>query len=95
MKEALSSEAERMDDFPLLLTHMQRMQVAELLNKRFPTHGLRKGLSMGELTQVWLAHVLSQVDHRMNRVQEWASRQLETLRGCGMTVLAPLDMTDD
>ena len=95
MKEALSIETERTDDLPLLLMQMQRMQVATLLDKHFPTHGLRKGLSMGELTQVWLVHVLSQADHRMNRVQEWASRRLSTLRGCGLANLTPLDVTDD
>jgi hypothetical protein len=31
----------------------------------------------------------------MNRVQEWASRRLTTLRGCGLGNLTPLDMTDD
>src|ERR1700682_1723325 len=95
MKEALSIETERADDIPLLLMHMQRMQVATLLDKYFPTHGLRKGLSMGELTQVWLAHVLSQADHRMNQVQEWASRRLTILRECGLATLTPLDVTDD
>jgi transposase len=95
MKEALSIETERTDDIPLLLTQMQRMQVAILLDKHFPTHGLRKGLSMGELTQVWLVHVLSQADHRMNRVQEWVSRRMNTLRGCGVVELTPLDVTDD
>ncbi len=95
MKEALSIETERMDDIPLLLTHMQRMQLAALLDKHFPTHGLRKGLSMGDLTVVWLAHVLSQADHRMNRVQEWGSRRLSTLRGCGLEVLSSQDLTDD
>jgi transposase len=95
MKEALSIETERTDDIPLLLTQMQHMQVAELLDKHFPTHGLRKGLSVGEVTQVWLVHVLSQADHRMNRVQDWASRRLTTLRGCGLANLSPLDMTDD
>jgi len=95
MKEALSIETERTDDIPLLLTHMQRMQLAILLDKHFPTHGLRKGLSMGELILVWLTHVLSQADHRMNRVQEWVSRRLTTLRGCGLADLTPLDVTDD
>jgi len=52
MKEALNIETERTDDSPLLLTQMQRMQVAILVNKHVPTHGLRKGLSMGELTLV-------------------------------------------
>lgn len=95
MKEALSIETERTDDIPLLLTHMQRMQVAILLDKHFPTHGLRKGLSMGELIVVWLTHVLSQADHRMNRVQEWVSRRLSTQRSCGLADLTPLDVTDD
>lgn len=95
MKETLSIETERMDDIPLLLTHMQRMHLAMLLDKHFPAHGLRKGLSVGELTMVWLAHVLSQADHRMNRVQEWGSRRLSTLRGCGLEALTPQDLTDN
>lgn len=95
MKEALSIETERTDDLPLLLTHMQRMQLASLLDKHFPTHGLRKGLTMGELILVWLTHVLSQADHRMNRVADWVSRRLTTLRGCGLESLTPLDVTDD
>jgi len=95
MKEALSIETERMDDIPFLITHMQRMKVAELLDKHIPTHGQRKGLSVGELSVVWLAHILSQADHRMNRVQEWASRRLQTLHGCGMNALCPQDVTDD
>ncbi len=74
---------------------MQRMQVASLVDKHFATHGLRKGLSMGELIVVWLTHVLSQADHRMNRVQEWVSRRLTTLRSCGLAGLTPLDVTDD
>lgn len=95
MKEALSIETERMDDIPLLLTHMRRMNVAELLDKHIPTHGHRKGLSVGELCVVWLAHILSQADHRMNRVQEWAKRRMETLRGCGMAAICHQDLTDD
>lgn len=95
MKETLSIETERADDIPLLLRHMQHMQVASLLDKHFPTHGLRKGLSMGELSVVWLTHVLSQADHRMNRVQDWVKRHLTILRGCGLKNLTPLDVTDD
>jgi hypothetical protein len=46
------------------------MKLAELLDKHFPTHGNRRGLSVGGMSTVWLAHILSQADHRMNRVQE-------------------------
>src|SRR5690348_12806606 len=95
MKEALSIETERMDDIPLLIEQMHQMRLAELLDKHIPTHGHRQGLSVGQLSVVWLAHILSQADHRMNRVQEWGSRRLCTLRGCGMPTLTPQDLTDD
>src|ERR1700737_3492223 len=94
MKEALSIETERMDDIPLLITHMQHMKLSELLDKHIPTHGHRKGLSVGELSVVWLAHILSQADHRMNQVQEWGNRRLETLRGCAMDGLSHKDLPD-
>lgn len=95
MKETLTIETERIDDIPLLISHMQRMKIDELLDKHLPTHGLRKGLSVGQTSMVWLAYVLSQADHRMNRVQAWATRRLDTLRGCGMSQLQALDLTDD
>jgi transposase len=95
MKESLSRETERVDDIPLLLAQMQRMDLAELLDKHFPTNGNREGLSLGWVSVVWLAHILSQADHRMNRVQEWATRRLETLHACGTSKLSPQDLTDD
>lgn len=95
MKEALSIETERVDDIPLLIAQMQRMKLAELLDKHFPTNGNREGLSLGGVSVIWLTHILSQADHRMNRVQEWVSRRIETLQGCGSNSLSPYDLTDD
>src|SRR5437899_8717965 len=95
MKESLSIKTERIDDIPLLITHMQRMKLSELLDKHFPTHGLRKGLSLGWVSVVWLAHILSEGDHRMNRVQDWVTQRLETMRGCGASSLEPGDLADD
>src|SRR5258708_2529102 len=94
MKESLSIETERVDDIPLLLAQMRRMNLAELLDKHFPTNGNREGLSLGWVSVVWLPPILSQADHRMNRVQEWARRRRETLRGCGRS-LWPHDLTDE
>ncbi len=95
MNEALTILTERVDDIPLLLAQMQRMGIARLLDEHFPTHGNREGLSLGELTTIWLTHVLSEADHRMNRVQPWAERRLETLRGCSDTSLQVRDLGDD
>jgi len=95
MNEALTIRTERVDDIPLLLAQMQRMGIAGLLDEHFPTHGNREGLSLGELTIIWLTHVLSEADHRMNRVQPWAERRLETLRGCSAESLEVRDLADD
>lgn len=95
MNEALTIKTERVDDIPLLLAQMQRMGLVELLDRHFPTHGNRVGLSLGWVTALWLTHVLSQADHRMNRVQLWAEHRLETLRGCSDARLAVRDLSDD
>src|SRR6266699_3602654 len=95
MNEALTILTERVDDIPLLLAQMQRMGIADLLDEHFPTHGNRMGLSLGVVTVIWLTHVLSQADHRMNHVQPWAERRLETLRACSDGSLEVRDLGDD
>ncbi len=95
MNEPLTITTERVDDLPLLLAQMQRMGLARLLDAHFPTHGNREGLSLGVVTTIWLTHILSQADHRMNRVQPWAERRLETLRGCSDAPLEVRDLGDD
>src|SRR5438552_3840307 len=95
MKDPLTITTERVDDIPLLLAQMQRMGLARLLDAHFPTHGTRQGLSLGVVTTIWLTHLLSQADHRMNRVQPWAERRLETLRSCGEASLEVRDLSDD
>src|SRR5258708_31726036 len=95
MNEPLTIRTERVDDIPLLLAQMQRMGIAHLLDVHFPTHGNHEGLSLGEVTMIWLAHVLSQADHRMNRVQAWAERRLEKLRGCSDPSLPVRHLGDD
>ena len=95
MKETLNIETERVEDIPLLLAHMQRMDLAKLLDKHIPVHGNRKGLSVGNVTVVWLSHILSSANHRMNQVQVWAMRRQEIIRGCGLKTFETGDMTDD
>src|SRR6266571_1649183 len=95
MNEPLTIRTERVDDIPLLLAQLQRMGIARLLDAHFPTHGNRQGLSLGGVTTIWLTHILSQADHRMNRVQPWAERRLDTLRGCSDPQLEVRDLGDD
>src|SRR2546423_14510553 len=73
-------QIERIDDVPLLLAHLKRMQVAALLDQHFPTHGNWAGeLTFGEVTCVWLAYLVSTGDHRLNQLQDWAAHRMELL----------------
>ena len=95
MTERPTIVTERVDDIPLLVAQMRRMDLPTLIDSYFVTHGNRQGLSLGWTVTVWLAHVLSQADHRLNQVQPWAARRLETLRACTEQPVQELDLTDD
>ena len=86
---------ERVDDIPVLLTQMERMGIKALIDKHFPTHGNWQGESLGSVAVIWLTHILSQADHRLNHVQAWASKRLETLKTFISESLDELDLTDD
>jgi Domain of unknown function (DUF4277) len=86
---------ERVDDIPLLLAQIERMGIKELIDKHFPTHGNWQGESLGSVVAIWLTHILSQADHRLNQVQDWAFKRLETLKALCGEDLHELDLTDD
>jgi transposase len=95
MTENLSITTERVDDIPLLLAQLERMQVAPLLDEHFPTHGNWQGLSLGTVASVWVTFILSEANHRLSQVEPWAAQRLTILAaGVGQPVRA-LDFSDD
>jgi hypothetical protein len=80
MAERLSIIRERVDDIPLLLAQLERMGVRSLLNEYFPAHGNWVGLSVGWVAELWLTHILSEADHRLNHVEPWTEQRLHTLQ---------------
>jgi transposase len=95
MNKPLPLTTERVDDIPLLLAQLERMGVQPLLDKHFPTHGNWQGLSLGTVAVIWLSHILSQADHRLNHVQPWVERHQETLQGSLHQSVRALDLSDD
>ncbi len=96
METELTITTERIDDFPLLLAVMQRLGLPEILDRHLKVHGLHEGLSWGWIGAIWLAHILSQGDHRKLPVQTWVRQAQETIvRITGLTGLTELDFTDD
>jgi transposase len=88
-------KTERVDDRPLLLAQLERMGVQELIDQHFPTHGNWQGLNLGQVAIVWLSHILSQADHRMNQVQSWAEQRIESLGILVGQEVRGLDLRDD
>jgi transposase len=95
MTEILTVISERVDDIPLLLAQSERMGLQSLLNEHFPAHGNWQGLGLGGVGTIWLSHILSQADHRLNHVQPWAEKRLETLACCIGQPVRGLDFSDD
>lgn len=95
MTNGLISTVERVDDIPLLLAQMEKIQLAPLLDNHFPMHGHWKGLGLGHIVQVWLAYILSEGDHRLNHVESWADSLQITLAKCLARPVRSLDFTDD
>ncbi len=71
------------------------MEVAPLLDAHFPAHGNRRGLSSGGVCAIWLVHILSCADHRLNQVRAWADQLPTTLSSFLPAPLRPTDLTDD
>jgi transposase len=86
---------ERVDDVPLLLGFLIKLNLPEILDRHYPAHPLHQGLSNGWLITVWIAYILSHADHRKAPVQAWTQELhhgLETLIG---QTIRPVDFSDD
>ncbi len=66
MDERVKVISERVDDIPLLLAELERMGVADILDAHILTHGNWEGLSPGQVTAIWLSHILSEGDHPLD-----------------------------
>lgn len=88
-------ETERVDDIPLLLTHMIEMGIHDILDANFPTHDNWGGISLGWTALIWLVHILSQADHRLNRVQDWVAKHRKSISAVTGLAVNPLDFSND
>src|SRR5206468_13017450 len=95
MAETLTIVSERVDGIPVLLAQLESMGLQPLLDEYFPTHGNWVGLSLGWVSVLWLTHILSEGDHRLNHVAPWAKQRLHTLRTCTGQLVHPMDRSEE
>lgn len=95
MTEKFDITTERVDDIPVLIASLNCMGVDELIDAHFVPHGNWQGIGLGKLIIGWLSHILSEGDHRLSQVQDWADKRIETLRCCLDETVRDLDFSDD
>lgn len=95
MTTNLTITTERVDDIPLVIGHLKRMQVGRLIDEAFPTHGNWQGLSLGQVTVVWLSFLVSESNHRMSHAESWVGQRRETLSASLGEEVRALDLSDD
>lgn len=87
---------ERIDDVPLLIKQMQKMEIGKTIEENIPIHGNWSGLSMGKVVEIWLSYILSEGDHRLNKLEDWAVNRLYSLRALYEDEsISRTDFTDD
>src|SRR5437868_5060598 len=95
MKEDMQITTERIDDFVVLLALMQQMDLPAILDRHLPRHWLQQGLSWGWTATIWLAHIVSQGDHRKLTVRDWVRQAHSTLEQVTGLDIRETDFTDD
>jgi len=95
MKEDMHIHTERIDDFVVLLALIQQMELPAILDHHLPRHWLQQGLSWGWTASIWLAHIVSQGDHRKLTVRDWVRQAHSTLEQVTGLEIRETDFTDD
>ena len=91
----ITIDVERLDDMPLLYGLIQKMGIQAVIDSVIKPHGNWQGLSMGWVVVIWLIHIISAYNHRMERVQEWVATHLTALRQVTGQAVTELDFSDD
>jgi len=86
---------ERVDDVALLIGQMITMGLPEVLDRHIPRHWTQRGLSWGWTAVMWLAHILTEGDHRKVAVEVYIKGMHHTLSRLTAQVIQPLDFSDD
>jgi transposase len=95
MESELTVTVERVDDFVLLIQVMMRLDLPAILDRHIPRHWLQEGLSWGWVATIWLAHIVSQGDHRKLTVRDWVRQAHTTLEATTGLSIRETDFTDD
>ena len=95
MTDVFDVTSERVDDVPLIIEVCKQLKLDQIVEQHLGTHGLQQGLGNGNLTIAWLSYIISQADHRMNAVRDWANKMPLVLSSLLDTPIRNVEFSDD
>ena len=95
IKEDIEITTEQIDDFVVLLTLMKQMDLPTILDRQIKRYHQQQGISWGWTACIWLAHIISQGDHRKLTVRNWVRQAYSTLKEVTELEIRETDFTDN
>lgn len=87
---------ERVDEIPLLIYWLLKMQVDVIIDRVLPQpHGNRQGLSYGQLALLFVVYVIYLRNHRLCGMEEWVAQHRGLLQQITGWTIHEKDATDD
>ena len=79
----------------MLIAHMEKIGLREILDKHIPLHWKQRELSWGWTAVIWLAYIMSEGDHRKVKMEIYVRKVRSTLSLVTGQNIEPLDFSDD
>jgi transposase len=86
---------EQVNDVPLIVGLLEDMGVRRHVDKQVVQHASWEGISAGTLLEIWLCYILTEQDHRLVAVREWANDRREMFNQLLGIELRDTDLSDD
>ena len=86
---------EQVNDVPLIVGLLEAMGVRRHVDKQVVQHASWEGISVGTLLEIWLCYLLTEQDHRLVAVREWANDRREMFNQLLGIELRDTELSDD
>lgn len=73
-------QSEQLGDLALIADFLKSCHLVEHLDTHFVMHGSWEGPSFGKIIMGMLMYIISENDHRISHIEDWAKDRLEVLR---------------
>jgi len=86
---------ETVDDLPLIYHFIHKLLIDSQLDFAYPIPKNWSGLSVGNLTEIWLTYIVTSCNHRLSHVEDWAEKHLGILNTLTNRTIRREDFCDD